>query len=516
MNRTENRRKWLTAATTFGAAALAFSAAAFAQTPSPSPSVSPVATGTASTTVVMTGTLTPGSTTTAVASTTAGTAVVTSTAVTTGTAVVTGTSVPTVVVPTIPVPTGVYSPGGTANFPFADSAFQRVWNRTDSVVKDGTVARTWFWGPGTNSVGLLEQYNEGTNDQRLVQYFDKSRMEINNIAGNRSDAFFVTNGLLTVELISGFIQVGEADFTQFHPACTAMSGDFGDQSAPTYFDFQKVSNTQAGDHNAADRTNQNATDTIARGGAVGTDASKSTVPGVKFVHYENKHNIPQVFWDFLNSSGPVKNDQGQVVSEQLITPWFFASGLPISEPYWAKATIAGKLTDVLIQAFERRALTYVPSNPAGFQVEMANIGQHYFDWRYRNAGYCPAGTIVTPTPPVPAPTTVPGTPGTPGATTTPAATGTVSGTGTPAATGTVSGTGTPAATTTAVATGTAGTTVTPAATTTASGSATAVVTGTIGVVTPVTTPTTAATGTSSVSTPVTTATPLPAVTQLSR
>jgi len=380
-------------------------------------------------------------------------------------------------VPTIPVPTGVYSPGGTANFPFADPAFQSVWTRTDSVVKDGTVARTWFWGPGTNSIGLLEQYNQGANSQRLVQYFDKSRMEINNAAGNRSDPFFVTNGLLTVELISGFIQVGDADFTQYHPACIAMSGDFGDQTAPTYFDFQQVSNTQAGDHNAPDRTNQNATETIARGGTVGNDASKANVPGVKFVHYENNHNIPQIFWDFLNSSGPVRNAQGQVANEQLINPWFFASGLPISEPYWAKATIAGQSTDVLIQAYERRALTYVPTNPAGFQVEMANIGQHYFDWRYRNAGYGPAGTIVTPTPPMPAPS---GTPGPPGATTTPAATGTVSGTGTPSgtgtavATGTVSGTGTPAAT------GTAGATGTPEATTTSgvATSTTGVATGT--------------------------------------
>ena len=109
------------------------------------------------------------------------------------------------------------------------------------------------------------------------------------------------------------------------------------------------------------------------------------------------------------------NNQGQIVDEQLITPWFFASGLPISEPYWAKAKIKGVLTDVLIQAYERRALTYVPTNQAGWQVEMANIGQHYFDWRYRNFGICPGTPAGTPTPPVPAPTgtVVPGVTGTP-------------------------------------------------------------------------------------------------------
>jgi len=287
----------------------------------------------------------------------------------------------------------------------------------------------------------------------LVQYFDKSRMEINNPQGDRSQPFFVTNGLLTVEMISGFIQLGDADFVRFHPACIPMSGDFGDTLAPTYFAFQGVSNTQAGDHDAPDRTGQKVTQTINHDGQTGDDPSKGSIPGVNLVHYETQthHNIPAVFWDFLNSSGPVKNDAGQVVTEQLIQPWNFASGLPISEPYWAKATIGGQVKDVMIQAYERRALTYVPTNSAGFQVEMANIGQHYFDWRYRNYGYCTSEPVVTPTAPVPAPTgTVVSGTGTPQATgtvvsgtTTPAVTGTT----TPATTGTVvSGTTTPAAT----------------------------------------------------------------------
>ena len=49
---------------------------------------------------------------------------------------------------------------------------------------------------------------------------------------------------------------------------------------------------------------------------------------------------------------------------------------------------------MLIQAFERRVLTYTPSNPPAFQVEMGNIGQHYYDWRYKGGGTPKA----TPTP----------------------------------------------------------------------------------------------------------------------
>ena len=61
----------------------------------------------------------------------------------------------------------------------------------------------------------------------------------------------------------------------------------------------------------------------------------------------------------------------------------------------------------MVQIFERRALTYTASNPAAFKVEMGNIGQHYFAWRYASgapASTPTAGTttpVATPHPPVP-------------------------------------------------------------------------------------------------------------------
>src|SRR5205085_12057270 len=51
---------------------------------------------------------------------------------------------------------------------------------------------------------------------------------------------------------------------------------------------------------------------------------------------------------------------------------------------------------VLIQPFQRRVLTYVPSFPAGWRVQMGNIGQHYYDWRYKDAGKPPALTGACP------------------------------------------------------------------------------------------------------------------------
>src|SRR5687768_8602466 len=97
-------KRWITAASTFGAATIAFGAAALAQTPSPGTTTTPAAT------------MTVGGT---------GTAVVT------GTVVVPGTRVSGTPVPTVAVPTSLYVPGGTGNFPFAHPAFQSVWERTD-------------------------------------------------------------------------------------------------------------------------------------------------------------------------------------------------------------------------------------------------------------------------------------------------------------------------------------------------------------------------------------------------
>jgi len=341
----------------------------------------------------------------------------------------------------------------------------RVWTRTDRPVAEGKVSRSWFWGPGPNTPGLLEAYKEAPNGsgQRVVQYFDKSRMEINNPQADASQPFFVTNGLLTVELISGYIQTGEQSFQKYRPACIAMTGDFGDNTAPTYSAFASVSNTQAGDHPSTDKTGQKVTQTIDHNGTVGNDASKASIAGTDFVHFEasTKHNIPKAFWDFLNSSGPVYNTNNQIVNEQLITPWFYASGLPISEPYWTRAKINGQVKDVMIQAFERRALTYVPTNQPGFQVELANIGQHYFDWRYRNFGICPGVVPGTPTAPVPAPSGTVVTTGTPQVTGTPVVTGTTTPAASPSASTTAVTTGTPVSTGTVVPTVSVTTTVPP-------------------------------------------------------
>lgn len=85
----------------------------------------------------------------------------------------------TLLVPALGVASVSASHDGMSH-PFADEAFEQTWERTDKPVADGDVSRTWMWGPEPYTEGMMEEYAESPNGERLVQYFDKSRMEINN------------------------------------------------------------------------------------------------------------------------------------------------------------------------------------------------------------------------------------------------------------------------------------------------------------------------------------------------
>jgi hypothetical protein len=91
--------------------------------------------------------------------------------------------------------------------------------------------------------------------------------------------------------------------------------------------------------------------------------------------------IPKVFWDFMNRPGDVV-EGGNRVGANPLYDWRYVIGEPLTEAYWVFIKVGGVEQGVLVQAFERRLLTFTPSNAAAFQVEMGNIGRHYFEWRY--------------------------------------------------------------------------------------------------------------------------------------
>jgi hypothetical protein len=234
---------------------------------------------------------------------------------------------------------------------------------------------------------LQEEYAEGVGGKHLVQYFDKSRMEINNPNGDKKNPFYVTNGLLAQEMITGKMQVGNTQFVDRFSAQIPLASDVDDANAPTYASFRDARRFAS-----TNRVNNPVNQSIDRNGIITTTTGFDSY-AVKYTYFEaaTKHNIPGVFWTFLNESGPVIiNAEGQVRHARLTDPYFYATGYPVTEAYWAKVKIAGVTgTDVLIQAYERRVLTYVPSLPEEFRVQVGNIGQHYYDWRYRNLGNLP-------------------------------------------------------------------------------------------------------------------------------
>jgi hypothetical protein len=273
--------------------------------------------------------------------------------------------------------------------------FRRTWARTDRPVAELRASRTWMWGPQANSVLLYEDYAESPDGRRVVQYYDKSRMEITDPDGDQSVPWYVTNGLLVVELVSGRLQLGDNAFVDHQPAAVNVAGDADDPTGPTYATFGPLRAEPPLPDGAI------ITQRLARDGTVTADpelaghgvtaTQRVTVPGID-------HQVASPFWTFMNSSGTIYAGGGYSEAALFPNP-YYATGLPISEAYWANVKVGGSYRDVLMQCFERRCLTYTPGNPDGFLVEAGNVGQHYYAWRYADTTPVPAPA---PAPEVPA------------------------------------------------------------------------------------------------------------------
>lgn len=258
-----------------------------------------------------------------------------------------------------------------------DPYFETTWARTDLPVANSQATRTWMWGPAAFTSAMEEEYTEGAGGARVVQYFDKTRMEIStDPTADPNSIWYVTNGLLARELVTGELQIGDNDFVPLEPAQVNVAGDADDTNGPMYLSFTNI----LGNEPLAPGTT--ITQRIHRDGST-TDDPGLTERGIAAVELvpETNHTIAAPFWNFMNSTGTVY-ENGEYFEGQMFQNPFFATGLPISEAYWADVKVAGQQQLVLIQVFERRVLTYTPNNPAEWQVEAGNVGQHYYRWRY--------------------------------------------------------------------------------------------------------------------------------------
>jgi hypothetical protein len=285
------------------------------------------------------------------------------------------------------------APAAHADALSLDANMVSAWQRTDLPIVQGKLSRSWLWGPQAAHI-QLEDYADAPNGKRLVAYYDKSRMEINNPSGDRTQKWFVTNGLLVKELISGQRQDGDNKFTTLLPADIPVAGDPLDNPGPTYNTFLSVSSINPNTNQATDNTGSTVTATLAKDGSTGNSLILGNNYQIKDAYFEPTlhHNIPQPFWDFMNSTGTIYGNNASCYSSSCqdgsyttgpVVDWTFSTGYPLSEAYWTRVKVAGVEQDVLVQAFQRRVLTYTPKNSAGYKVEMGNVGQHYYTWRYQ-------------------------------------------------------------------------------------------------------------------------------------
>jgi hypothetical protein len=268
--------------------------------------------------------------------------------------------------------------GGGGDFPPDHSAFTSTWSRTDQPVKELAVSRTWMWGDGAATSTLWEEYADADGERRAVKYFDKSRMEVTHPDGDSTSPWYVTNGLLVVELVSGALQLGDDLFEQRSPAEVNVAGDPDVALGPTYATFGPLRDEPPLPDNVI------ITQRLTRDGTVTSDpglAGYGVTTAYHVVEEGIDHQIAAPFWEFMTASGLVR-ENGENVNAALFLNPFYATGYPITEAYWTTVMVGGIPRDVLVQCFERRCLTYTPDNTPGWQVEAGNVGRHYYIWRY--------------------------------------------------------------------------------------------------------------------------------------
>lgn len=307
-----------------------------------------------------------------------------------------------------------------------DPTIQQVWQMVDGSTADGSAPRAWVFGPEPIAASI-EYYPQSPTQHRKLVYYDKGRLDLVNPELPPGSIWMVSGALLVSEMLSGNVQLGETEFVEREPADIPIVGDLTQEEGVTYASLAPLSSvwspdeeeeTDDGDEPAdpnepaevaatmsAPEEQAEPTPTAPIQGVAtnpqeltaGTP-SESDISTPRFLSQVGEQVTAQLLPDGSVAEGAVLDNDVTIQSyEQLLghnvaspfaswasdlpMPALNLLGLPISEPYWVETQVDGEPRMVLIQAFERRILTYTPSNPEGWQVESANTGTHYRMWR---------------------------------------------------------------------------------------------------------------------------------------
>ncbi|HEX3723037.1 MAG TPA: hypothetical protein VHV31_09615, partial [Nitrolancea sp.] len=192
---------------------------------------------------------------------------------------------------------------------FANPFFESLW--TENSAAAGALD---LWG----SEPLLwraEPYAGAPDGRRIVQYFDRGRMELTPTANGGTE---VTQGLLALEMTTGEIQLGPKLLQYKDPPDTPIDSGTANSDVATYSGLSRVVSKEAPDESAQQ---ESLDEWIDAQGNVTHAAPPIAVWATQYVT-QTGHNLPDVFTSLF---------QQQPFGD---LSWVQALGYPISEPYW--------------------------------------------------------------------------------------------------------------------------------------------------------------------------------------
>jgi hypothetical protein len=239
--------------------------------------------------------------------------------------------------------------------PFAHPAFQRTWN-----AQSASAARPIdLWGSDP-LIWRIEPYAGAQDNRRTVQYFERARMELEQGSNQ------VTLGYLARELTTGTIELGDDQVLEQQPPEISIDGGERREEIPTYLTLSRFVDVPADDrtHNA-----EYVTQWINLAGSADPLTPPRAIRFARFIP-DTGRNLPDVTVELFQRS--------QFSGDR----WMDTLGLPISEPFWTYFRRGETLEPSLIQVFERNILVYSPQLEPDRRFTVANVGRHYYRWRY--------------------------------------------------------------------------------------------------------------------------------------
>ncbi len=242
---------------------------------------------------------------------------------------------------------------------------QTIWERADRPVATGELSRAWVWGPRAVAQST-EYFADSPSGTRTLVYFDKGRLDILDEAGNRTSPWYATGALLVSEMLSGEIEIGGDEAVARDVPEIAVTGDAGHENAVTYATLapHSVLADDAGPVDAA--VGAEILATLNAAGEIDPFGMASTGIYISSYSEATGRNIAEPFESWARDLG---------------YPDLYLLGHPLTEPFWVDTIVLDTPKRVLVQAFERRVMTYTPDLAPEWKVESANVGNHYREWR---------------------------------------------------------------------------------------------------------------------------------------